>query len=298
MSNRILPYGYRIQNGKLTVDKMEAEIVKEIYSKRTNGEILSKIADNLNLRGILFYEDAGWDKHKVKRVLENDRYTGKDGYPPILDEKEVRLARSYQYRTSPENICPAEIQKLKKVMFCENCGTKIFRTYVKRRTSNPIGWKCHTCGMNILIRDNELLDIILKSHRRLKKGLLGKEPDSPFPIPSSPESRLLENQISTLFSRTERNDDEIRQLIMQWTAQRYEDTKTVLQDHTERVKGLLEENDEALTESIVSIIALNVPHIITVRYINGIKIITGKENGDDNTGEECYDDTGKATTKR
>ena len=70
MKNRIIPYGYRIEDGKVTIYQEEAAIVKEIYEKRAAGVILSDIAASLNDRGIPFYGELGWDKHKVKRLLE------------------------------------------------------------------------------------------------------------------------------------------------------------------------------------------------------------------------------------
>lgn len=289
MSNRTLPYGYKIQGGILAAAEPEAEIVKEIYSERAKGETLSKIADWLNLRSIPFFKDASWDKHKVKRVLENDRYIGKDGYPLILSENEVKLARSYQYREKSESVCPEAVGRLKKFMVCEGCGTKIRRVYVKRRKNNPVGWECEACGTKLLLPDHELLNIILKSHRRLKERLLEHKSNSPFNIPQTPESRMLENKISALLGNADRDSNEVYKLIMQWTAQRYEDAKNDMQDHTQRVKRLLEEDaldryDETLTESIVSRIVLNAPCTITVRYINGMKITTGKEKKDGSIG--------------
>ena len=81
----------------------------------------------------------------------------------------------------------------------------------------------------------------------------------------------------------DRDNDEIRLLIMQWTAQRYEDAKDTEKDHTERLRLLLDEHnldryDDELTAKIVSSILLNEPCTVTVRYINGMEITMGKEN--------------------
>ena len=34
-----------------------------------------------------------WNKHMVKRVLENARYTGTDGYPPLVSGADFAAAR-------------------------------------------------------------------------------------------------------------------------------------------------------------------------------------------------------------
>ena len=145
MSNRLLPYGYRVHDGRLMIDGAEAIVVKEVCKMRASGMILSEIADKLNLRGIPFYETAGWDKHKVKRLLENDRYIGKDGYPPILSEDELLTARNYKYRAETEHVCPPTIQKLKNIMVCEECGAKLYRIFSKKSKKTPIVWQCWEC---------------------------------------------------------------------------------------------------------------------------------------------------------
>lgn len=137
----------------------------------------------------------------------------------------------------------------------------------------------------------------------MKQELSESKSGSSFHIPESPEARLLENKISRLLGSMDRDNDEIRHLIMQWTAQRYEDSKDAEQDHTERLRLLLDEHvldnyDDELTAKIVRNILLNEPCTVTVRYINGMEITMGKEKSDGNTCQECYADTGKAAAER
>lgn len=285
MSNRMLPYGYQIKNGTLEINEAEALIVKEVYGKRAIGETFSRIADNLNDRQIPFYEDAVWDKHKIKRVLENERYTGKDGYPAILSEKETLDARNYIYRAKSENTCPPQIQKLKGKIICERCGSKMTRIYSQKRKRTPVIWKCSKCGTKVTMQDDELLAILKDSHIRLKQELSELKPDSSFYISESPEARLLENKICRLLEDANRNNEEILKLIMRWTAQRYEDAKDEEQDHTERLRMILNENeteqpDSDITIQIVNCIILNERCTIKVRYINGTETIIGKEKND------------------
>lgn len=303
MSNRLLPYGYRIKCGRLMIDEIEMTVVKEVCKMRSAGETLKQIADCLNFRGISFYETAGWDKHKVKRLLENDRYIGKDGYPPILSEDELQAARNYKYREETEHHCPPSIQKLKNIIVCEECSAKMYRIFIKKRKKTPIVWQCRECGKRIPCRDEDLLDIIRESYSLIKQELSESKPGGSFHIPESPEARLLENKISRLLGSMDRDNDEVRHLIMQWTAQRYEDSKDAEQDYTERLRLLLDEHvldnyDDELTAKIVRNILLNEPCTVTVRYINGMEITMGKEKSDGNACQECYADTGKAAAER
>ncbi len=86
MSNRKMLYGYQIQNGELTLVPEEAAVVKRVAGLYLDGLSYQKLADLLNQKNIPFSQEApAWDKHKVKRLLENPRYTGQKGYPAILD---------------------------------------------------------------------------------------------------------------------------------------------------------------------------------------------------------------------
>lgn len=87
MSKRKILYGYRIQDGALEVSAQEGAIVERIAMLYIEGLSYQKISDTLNKERVPFSVEAPfWNKHKVKRLLENPRYTGIDGYPPILKQ--------------------------------------------------------------------------------------------------------------------------------------------------------------------------------------------------------------------
>ena len=48
MANRMISYGYGIENGAITVIPSEAEIVKEIFNAYLSGKILKEIAIDLS----------------------------------------------------------------------------------------------------------------------------------------------------------------------------------------------------------------------------------------------------------
>ncbi len=86
MSNRKILYGYQIQRGELVICPREAEIVDRIVALYMEDVSYQKISDTLNQEHIPFsMETPLWNKHKVKRLLENPRYTGEDGYPSIIE---------------------------------------------------------------------------------------------------------------------------------------------------------------------------------------------------------------------
>lgn len=245
MKNRIIPYGYRIEDGKVTVCQKEAAIVKEIYDKRAAGVILSEIAAILNDRGIPFYGEFGWDKHKVKRTLENDRYLGIDGYPAILDRQTIDKARSFQYYAEVNRSCHPSVHLIKSKIICAKCGTKINRK-VERNRRQPVVWFCQGCGAMLPIIDEALLQAILESHRELKNGLLENTSGSPFPIPARPSIKLLEDRLHRQLHQRDADVQDILALIREWAAEKYEAAKDESADHTERLAAILE--NVSLTE--------------------------------------------------
>lgn len=95
MKKRKMLYGYVIEQGELQIQPKEAKTVRRVVTLYAEGLSYQKISDVLNEDGIPFSSDVpAWNKHKVKRLLENPRYTGTDGYPSIIDQnvfQEVQL---------------------------------------------------------------------------------------------------------------------------------------------------------------------------------------------------------------
>ena len=83
--NRCLPFGYRLENGEIVICASEAECVKNAYASYADGISYASIAVTLQATGIRYHPDTPlWNKHMVKRMLENKRYTGMDGYPILI----------------------------------------------------------------------------------------------------------------------------------------------------------------------------------------------------------------------
>ena len=77
MTNRKNLYGYRIENGEMTVVPEEKAVVERIAGLYLAGASYQTIADSLNNVSTPFSPQAPlWNMHKVKRLLENPRYTG------------------------------------------------------------------------------------------------------------------------------------------------------------------------------------------------------------------------------
>ena len=77
MANRYIPFGYEIRDGVICIVERETEVVQSVYALYIQGMSLLAIAERLNMLPITYASDGrAWDKHMVKRILENPKYKG------------------------------------------------------------------------------------------------------------------------------------------------------------------------------------------------------------------------------
>lgn len=82
---RYLPFGYRIQNGDTVIHEQEAECIRMIYNAYIDGASYTVLAEKMQALGVPYHSDTPvWNKHMIKRMLENERYTGEKEYPAII----------------------------------------------------------------------------------------------------------------------------------------------------------------------------------------------------------------------
>ena len=84
MGYRKLPYGYRMEMGETCINEEEAAYVKQIFSDYLDGASFKSIADGLTKHSITFDGEKPWNKNMVARLLSDERYTGKAGFPEII----------------------------------------------------------------------------------------------------------------------------------------------------------------------------------------------------------------------
>ena len=92
--NRKQPFGYRMELGEVVPHPAEAETVRWIFAQYLAGASYTALVEDLGERGIPYLPDKPWNKNMVARILEDTRYTGARGYPPILQEEALEQARA------------------------------------------------------------------------------------------------------------------------------------------------------------------------------------------------------------
>ena len=135
--NRRIPFGYMMQNGIITTNPAEVLAVLTIFSEYMVGKSLENIAINMK---VPYSEDKIWNKNMVKRVLENEKYLGTDVYPQLISEEVFRKVNERKSaKATSLCIIPDELQEIRNLTVCKECGKRLFRTKAEL-------WDCRNHG--------------------------------------------------------------------------------------------------------------------------------------------------------
>lgn len=102
MGKRKQPFGYKMEFGDIVPEPEEAETVRSIYLKYLAGASFKVLAESLQEQGLPYDGDKPWNKNMVARILENQRYTGTDSFPPLITEEQFLAAQERRKRMTPE----------------------------------------------------------------------------------------------------------------------------------------------------------------------------------------------------
>lgn len=135
-----IPYGYKKSaDGKYEINEDEAAIVREIYRRVANGEMVADIAHDLNKRGIkkrYAKKYSEWGKSSFQHLLHNEKYIGTykymdieipGGVPRIIDDdlyyrvQEVTTTKGNPYNNRRRTA--NGLYLLTGKIFCGKCGS-------------------------------------------------------------------------------------------------------------------------------------------------------------------------------
>lgn len=225
MKNRTVPYGYKYEKGIIVLHPQESEIVKQICSAYLEGQSLLNIATMLNGQNVEYMPEViGWNKARLKRIIEDERYLGKEPYPAIIDEQtytaiqRIKESRNTQKDTDRKT----DIFQITVPVKCPICGQRMLRRHDSRYKIQQ-RWLCENeeCRTLIKIADSDLLDAInnilagIKPERIRLMDTVKSEP--------SMAVRLVNNEIARLFDTAEIDKDTLRKKLLEGISKRYED---------------------------------------------------------------------------
>lgn len=165
MKKRNILFGYQYQDGMITTHPQEVAVIKRIFSEYQNGMSLLDIANRLNAEEVEYQPGViGWNKSRIMRLIEDERYTGKDSFPAVIDEKthqamvEIKDSKNTQHDTDRNR----DIFHIDVPVICPVCGHEMDRRHDSRFKKYQQRWICSNADCRTVIHkpDDVLLNDI------------------------------------------------------------------------------------------------------------------------------------------
>ena len=178
MTKQIVVYGYAIVDGCYIPDRAASPVVRQIFDLYCAGESYNRIANTLNREQIIYQPGHPlWNKHIVKRILENPKYTGTDCYPALIPETQFQAVQariaSKTAGNTKRSLQPEE--HLWPYLSCGTCGGRLCRT--GRRTTGKSQVKCKVCGTVLWVNQANLTKEVLRQYNQhISPNKTGYEP--------------------------------------------------------------------------------------------------------------------------
>ena len=275
MRNRSIPFGYCYQNGTLAVHPQESQTVRAVFAAYLGGEPLSKIAAHLTAKLVEYLPGCcQWNKARVKRILDNAKYTGAGDFPPIIKEKDFQMAHQKKdsANTNRQSV-NEDIKLFKGLTYCHHCGCLMVRR-MDSRMEHPVTWRCAQCSYFLSLPDEEFKQRVFLLQKKLAdKPLLAEKEEDEIQV-TSMEARRLTNEIYRKLDSGDFSEDELVNLALQCAAKNYEAISSA-RHITDRLTatllhaGPLSAFDRTLFERTVSEIHLTRKGEILLKLQNG-----------------------------
>ena len=166
MKCRSVLYGYKCVGGNIECDNAEKIVVLNIFRMYSVGESLLKIAEGLNKQRVEYNSGVcGWNKARLARIIDDKRYTGRNGYPRIIDETLYENSRKLKKRKNVQKNVDktAGVFQIRIPIRCAECGGQMIRKFDCRR-KRKTKWICKNpaCKKETFISDEETLARLTK----------------------------------------------------------------------------------------------------------------------------------------
>ncbi len=229
MKNRTILYGYCCADGRITAHPQESVIVESICREYLDGKSLLAIATRLNDEQIEYMPGiTGWNKARLKRLLEDERYLGKEPYPRTIAEQTYHAIQAMKEakNTQKEIDRQSQIYQLPLTVLCSKCQSKMKLTYATRKRHRA--WQCTNpeCKCLIVKPDTDLLGD-LTDHL----NTIIANPDiirayAPAPTEPSIELRKLNNEVARMLDSTDIDREAARAKMLECLSQKYQEIDT------------------------------------------------------------------------
>ena len=225
MKNRTLPYGYCCKDGVIVTEPQESKVLKRIFSAYLNGDSMLTIAEQLNREKIEYASGViGWNKGRLKHLIDNPRYLGTEVYPQIIEQATYeKIQKTKHSRNTQKDTDKAqEIFRLTVPVRCPICGSLMRRRHDSRCKCQE-RWTCENkdCRLRIEISDAELLDTLSNILGTVTADSITVSAEKPYE-PSTEVIRL-NNEISRMLDAAEIDKATLRSKMAECLSQKYKE---------------------------------------------------------------------------
>ena len=304
--NRVIPFGYCMRNGEITVDFNESKAVARIFEEYLNGSSLQQIARLMELEKIRYSEDSEhWNKNMVKRIIENEKYLGNEKYPQIIGDKFFTQANEKRMlKATSVCVIPEDLQEIRNRTYCLECGHRLSRIGGNCRSAK---WDCRNPDcyrLEYQLTDQMIIGVVLTvlNAAIANPNLIENNGEISTYSPTADIIRK-QNEINQMLDSAQVDFDRIKSELYRLAEMKYEccayddnpqktaQLRSLLDDH-EQLNSL----DIGLFKACISRIWISHFCTIEVDFINEIKIknITERNNKNDHS-IKCQDNSCEKT---
>ena len=297
--NRNIPFGYTMQKGEIVEELTESQAVKNIFKLYLNGKSMSELARQMSINQISYNGITfDWNKNMIKRILENEKYLGKDGYPVLIDSETFYHANARKKsKATSVNEISEELKIIRSLTYCTECGHRLSRFGGNTQTDK---WDCRNpeCSrFNYRLTDNMIKDILLHILNAViaNPDLLDTDSEISGYTPNI-KVKCQQNELNRLMDNPQIDTEKAKTEVLKLAELKYECcTYDEGPQKTEYLKELLSDREQLntinydLLKSCVSRILIGHFYTIEIEFINGITIknITERTDKDDSDNAEC-----------
>ncbi len=292
LKKRNILFGYQYQNGVITTHPQEVTVLNRIFSEYQSGMSLLDIANRLNDENVEYQPGVtGWNKSRIMRLVEDERYTGKGGFPVIIDEEhhqamvEMKANKNTQSTTNRN----AEVFHIDVPVLCPTCGSEMSRRHDSRFTKCQQRWVCSNTDCHTVIHksDDALLnDITVLLNRMIVNPELVQIPAESEHEPSV-QVRKTENEIARTLYTLDYDKNALRKRMLECVSLKYADIDS--DSYTaHRLKAVLADAEPLSTFSLpllkrtVRAICLEKDGTVSIKLMNDQLVGKDDENATGN----------------
>lgn len=215
---RTLKFGYTLRDGKIHPHPDEAPVVEMIYIQYVSGVSYIQITSLLNNGSVFYHESRNpWNKNMVARIIGDETYLGRNGYPKLIDSDLFRRATDRKPNTGRVRD-PTE-KTIRNLCKCGCCGSKVALLSNQRSWKR---WNCPTCGL--LTKDATLpyITTCLEYLITAMQKQVGVVQPIPQKLLSQDKVQTLEKRLQEAMEQEVFDDSHARHLVMELAQARLE----------------------------------------------------------------------------